>query len=312
MNLIPQIIDPFSGLHEPRKEEVVLCRRNIQVTGEISSYAKSATVVIAMPLHNQASTLRASIVSAISQVLKEGHCAIVLLDDQSTDNWQKEVDDILPHPAVIVITAHCGSAANARNAILDFVETELPSARWIARLDSDDLLCSEVSVEALVSPGEAKGATFVIGSNHLVQDGTHVEPSNIAESDVLLDPQRLAKFIADFCNGDSLNELPSCNILIRTQQGIRYPLISSAEDHWLVSQLLMFRSNEAAIVRYPIYCHYTLNGKTTISNEKIGTYHQSRKRLAMVCRTWINALSSPANSLAWEWKDVSVCKINTS
>jgi len=299
MNQVAHRDDPFVGLRAPPKEEVVLCRRNLRVTGKLTSYAQSASVVIAMPLHNQASTLRAALESAISQRLTEGHCAVALLDDQSTDNWQQEVTDLLLHPAIIVLSGHCGNAALARNAILDFVEMELPSARWVARLDSDDLLCSETSVDALVSAGEAKGASFVIGSNHLVHDNVQVKPSNIANPEILLDRERLVGFIEDFCFARAANELPSCNLLIRTGYGIRYPSLHSAEDHWLVAQLLMFRPDEAVIVPYPVYCHYTLKGQTTTSNEQLGSYRQAREKMAMASRAWLAALSEPGELLGF-------------
>ena len=61
--------DPFYGFRAPIKEEEILCPRNLRVVGEISSYAQSAVVAIAMPLHNQASTLYFALKSALSQTL---------------------------------------------------------------------------------------------------------------------------------------------------------------------------------------------------------------------------------------------------
>ncbi len=291
--------DPFHGFRAPIKEEEILCPRKLRVEGEISSYAQSAVVAIAMPLHNQASTLYFALESALSQTLTEGHCAVVLLDDQSTDDWESEIADLLEHPGLILLKGHCGSAALARNAILDFVESDLPNVRWVARLDPDDLLCSSTSVDALVCEGEFKGASFVLGSNYLERDRVPVKPDNIANPDILLDREQLVQFIEAFCFGQSANELPSCNLLLRTRCGIRYPSIRSAEDHWLVAQLLFFRADEAAILPYPVYCHYSLRGQTTTNNEKIGAHRHVREELASASRTWLSSRSEPGEFLGF-------------
>ncbi len=291
--------DPFDGFRAPIKEEEILCSRNLRAAGKISRYAQSAAVVIAMPLHNQASTLYFALESALSQTLTEGHCAVVLLDDNSTDDWQTEIADLLEHPGLVLLKGHCGTAALARNAILDFVESDLPNARWVARLDPDDLLCSSTSVDALVCAGESKGASFVLGSNHLERDRVPVKPDNIANPDILLDREQLVQFIEAFCFGQSVNELPSCNLLLRTRCGIRYPSIRSAEDHWLVAQLLFFRGDEAAILPYPVYCHYSLRGQTTTNNEKIGAHRRIREELASASQTWLASLSEPGEFLGF-------------
>lgn len=291
--------DTFGGLQTPRKREVILCRRNLRLVERVTQHAREASVVIAMPLYNQAGTLKAALESALAQKLKTGHCAIVLLDDHSTDNWQLEVKDILLHPAVIVLEAHCGNAALARNAILDFVESELPGVKWIARLDPDDLLCSEESVECLRSAGESQSASFVIGSNGLIQQGKPIYPDNIAKPDMLLDRRKLAKFIEEFCLGHASNELPSCNLLIRAGQGIRYPILQSAEDHWLVAQLLMFKSEHAAVVPYPVYCRYTLKGATTTRNQRNGAHRRTREFLARAAKVWLAATTDADEILGY-------------
>jgi hypothetical protein len=61
--------DPFCDIRAPIRDEEILCGRNLRVVSEISSYAQSAVVAIAMPLHNQASTLHFALKSALSQTL---------------------------------------------------------------------------------------------------------------------------------------------------------------------------------------------------------------------------------------------------
>lgn len=284
-------------LREPRALAVVTCRRNLTLQKPISDYARAATVVIGIPFKNSAQTLRRSIESALTQELAEGHCAIVILDDQSSDAWMNDVGDLLAHRAMVHVTGHCGSPAQARNAVLDFIETELPQARWIARLDADDCFSSAGAVEALRSEGENKDALFVVGSNDLVSSGEVQDSPNIANPDVLLNPSRLVEFIHAFCSGQSRHELPSCNLLLRSGSGIRYPLLRSAEDHWLVAQLLVFKRARAAIVPTPLYCRYTLKGSATSANTRSGAHKKTRAKLVEASRAWLSMLDSGMDML---------------
>lgn len=279
-------------LREPRTLAEVTCRRNLALQKPISDYARAAEVVIGIPFRNAAQTLRRSIESALAQELAEGHCVIVILDDQSSDAWMNDVGDLLDHPAMIHVTGHCGSPAQARNAVLDFIETELPQARWIARLDADDCFSSAGAVEALRSEGESKDALFVIGSNDLVCNGEVQDSPNIANPEVLLSPSRLVEFIHAFCAGQSRHELPSCNLLLRSGSGFRYPLLRSAEDHWLVAQLLVFKSERAAVVPTPLYCRYTLKGSATSANTRSGAHKKTRTKLIEASQAWLSMLDS--------------------
>src|SRR5690606_3797337 len=108
--------------------------------------------------------------------------------------------------------------AHARNALLDLVDAYFPAARWIARLDADDVFASPEVLRAMISKGDRAGATFVLGSNHLDLGGLRLVDSNMADTEVLLDQRRLHAFIEEFCHQRSRFELPSCNLVIRARQ----------------------------------------------------------------------------------------------
>lgn len=283
----------------PRTLNTVLCSRKTRLVGDVSAHALAAQVAIAMPLHNQAETLRRALKSALAQRLTSGHCVVILLNDQSTDGWQLTVQDLLENPAVVLLESHCGTAAHARNAILDFIDSSLPEVQWVARLDPDDLLCSDRSVDTLRVAGDSSNALFSLGSNYLTLDGAPVTPDNIADPRLLLNPDTLTNFIDDFCHGRANNELPSCNLLLRARTGIRYPLLKSAEDHWLVAQLLMFRPERAAITPLPVYCRYALNGATTADNHNTGAHRRARESLASAAKVWRHAISLNAQVLGY-------------
>ncbi len=283
--------------YAPRKLNTVLCSRGTRLVNDISAHAFAAQVAIAMPLHNQAGTLRRALLSALAQRLTCGHCVIILLDDQSTDEWQQTVQDLLVSPAIVVLESHCGTAAHARNAILDFVDSALPEVQWVARLDPDDVLCSDKSVDALRVAGDTNNASYSVGSNYLTLNGVTVAPDNIADPSVLLNCEKLTRFIDDFCHGRAMNELPSCNLLLRTRTGVRYPLLKSAEDHWLVAQLLMFKPEQAAVTPLPVYCSYALNGATTTDNHSTGVHRTARESLDRAAKVWKHAISLDAQVL---------------
>ena len=114
---------------------------------------------------------------------------IVILDDLSTDGWETSVAPFLADPRVVVLKANCGSAAKARNALLDWVDEHLPAAVWIARLDADDRFACTEAVAALVKAGEWAEARFVLGSNHLERGGVPQPYSNIADPGWLHHPR---------------------------------------------------------------------------------------------------------------------------
>tara|TARA_R110000868_G_scaffold96949_1_gene266635 strand:+ start:2599 stop:5535 length:2937 start_codon:yes stop_codon:yes gene_type:complete len=242
-------------------------------------------------LHNQGEQLTAALGSAMQQTLfRSGEVCIVILDDQSTDGWKESCGGLLDHPRIVVLHGNCGSAARARNALLDYVDDHFSCAEWVARLDADDVLAAEDSLEALISEGRATASQYVIGSNYLRVGQTTLARSNIAYSSVLLNRTRLLAFIQAFCVGDQEQELPSCNLLLRTKSNIRYPDIRSAEDHWLVASLLFFRPETGAVVSSSVYCNYSLSGQTTSENRIKREWTRQRIQLAQAAERWVQVL----------------------
>lgn len=274
--------------HAPLQRKVGLCLRNLSVIKVCNKEYRKSEVIIAITLHNQKNTIRAALSSALAQTLVKNYKArIVVLDDQSVDAWQKEVSDLLQHPSVTLVRANAGSAARARNAILDYAEKD-QYAIWTARLDADDELATPQSVEALWKEGIKQNASYVIGSNLLKKSGELQDFINIADPEILLSSTKLNSFIEAFCSGKQEQELPSCNLLLRTDITLRYPNVRSAEDHWLLIRLLTHYTEQAAIVPNPIYAVYSLNGNDTKKNRKNDIWKIQRKRLAEASKCWFD------------------------
>lgn len=278
----------------PRTTQTVLSPRFLQLQTSLSTEAREASVAIGICIRNQARQLPQALASAMSQqVIQQGMGVVVILDDASDDAWQLSVANWLHHPRVVVVSGLCGSAARARNALLDWVDTELPAVRWVARLDADDLLVDHRSVAALIQAGEAESACYVLGSNHLSIRGQRLPSSNIADPAVLQHRSSLLAFIEAFCLNGQQQELPSCNLLLRTQSGVRYPDVRSAEDHWLVAELLMLQTHKGVIVPSPVYAEYSLGGDVTIQNRRSKEWARQRQRLASAAKLWKAILERP-------------------
>lgn len=277
----------------PRTQQEVLCLRDLRFVGSISEEAYCAEIVIGITVRNQANHLPSALASALAQsVVEEGRAVVLVLDDQSTDDWRERSREHLSNPRLIVATGACGTAARARNALLDLVDDHFPRARWVARLDADDCLASAESVAALCRAGEEAEARFVVGSNFLVVGGRRLGYANIADPKVLQNPRRLLALIESFCFGDSEQELPSCNLVLRCRSGVRYPDVRSAEDHWLVAQLLFFSSEAGVVVPSPVYSTYSLGGAETHYNRRSAQWAIQRERLARAAKTWVRVLES--------------------
>lgn len=276
----------------PLKMAVSLSARSLHFSQAPNPQTQQAQIVVVMALRNQAAYLSSALASALGQNIELGKLAVLILDDQSSDNWRETAHVLLADPRVVIAHGICGSAAHARNALLDLVDLHLPSVKWVARLDADDTFASPNVLQVMTDEGERTGASFVLGSNHLLLNDKHLPQSNIADPVALSDPKQLLEFIEAFCHQRSQFELPSCNLVLRARQGVRYPIIRSAEDHWLVSSLLLFRLSEAAIVPYPVYCTYRLDGSTSQQNRDSTEWHQTRTRLAQAFAIWYETLQN--------------------
>jgi len=261
--------------------------REIKIGGKQYINAK---VIIAITLHNQSRSLKKTLNSALSQTMVVDKLArIVILDDQSNDDWLSYNTKLIQHDAITILFACCGSPARARNQLLDYARNK--SVKWVARLDSDDYLENKLSLESLFNEGEKNSSTFVLGSNRLIKDGNKLTISNIVNSEIFKSKKLLLEFIDDFCSFKSKQELPSCNLLLRANSGFSYPNVKSAEDHWLVAKLLMLHNEKGSFVSTPFYSVYSLDGNDSKQNQESLVWYEQRKRLIIAVSIWYEMLS---------------------
>ncbi|MFN3731631.1 glycosyltransferase [Comamonas testosteroni] len=292
--------DPSVDWSEPRVPRVALTQRNIHFLKTPSEAALKAQVIVGLTHRNHPEELREALRSALEQDVTQS-VVFLVLDDSSDEGWMRTLEDpLVSDPRLVVAAGHFGSPPQARNALLDLVDQQFPSARWVARMDADDRFATAGSLQALVHAGDASNSSFVIGSNHLSVNGTVLPSVNFARAETLQDRQRLNTFIQSFCRQEIPNELPSCNLLLRTQSGIRYPNASSAEDHWLVAGLFMHRPQDGCVVTEPVYAIYSLEGEATRANKKVENWTTSRLALAHAAEAWHRA-HQISNSTVLGW-----------
>lgn len=285
---------------EPRVPKVRLTHRNIHFLIAPSEVAMQASVIVGLSHRNHPSGLNEALRSAMAQDMADD-LAFLVLDDSSDEGWMRSLDaDLLSDPRLVVAAGRFGSPPQARNGLLDVVDECFPNAKWVARMDADDRFAEAASLRALVHAGDQSDSLFVIGSNRLSVDGEILPAVNWATAETLLDQSRLNAFIQAFCRQQVPNELPSCNLLLRTGASIRYPNANSAEDHWLVAGLLMHRPHEGCVVTEPAYAVYSLGGVVTQANQKSDAWEKSRLALAQAAEVWHRAHMTPgATALGW-------------
>jgi glycosyltransferase involved in cell wall biosynthesis len=247
--------------------------------------AWDARVVVVVPLHDQAEPLSVCLESIAQQEVPKGGLAVLVLDDGSGDDWTATVSRRGSNLKVIVGGVRCGSAAKARNAAIELVDRALPRARWVARLDADDRFSTSRSLVEACALGDERCADWILGGNRLVRHGELLDRVNPATA-ALLNRQAVLTVLDEMARGVAYNELPSCNLILRARSGRRYPEVASAEDHWLVAELLLNHAESGAIMECPYYCDYNLGGETTALNRRASTYLSSRAALHAEATIW--------------------------
>lgn len=240
--------------------------------------------MVAICHRNQVEALTCALESVEQQsMFQQGLLQVAVLDDCSDASQVAKLQVFAAKPYVTLLRADCGNASQARNTLLDWADQQC-SVQWIARLDADDLFAHEYSVSDLIALAVKHNKKAALGGNQLKLNGRFLHSNNHPNADWLHSTSSFVEFIEEFCSGRSLNELPSCNLILANQAGFRYPNIKSAEDHWLVASLIMLAPELLVIDSVGLYSIYHLNGSTTADNKISTSWHSSRKKLAHVFR----------------------------
>lgn len=253
-------------------------------------------VVVGVATHAARHDLARCLASIAAQQLAPGRVGVVvLLDTPGSELYSPALPDDL-RCRTWLLRANCGSPARARNAILEFVEGHIPSCRWVARLDWDDRFADPASLPAAVAAGDAEGSRFVLGGNRVLdRSGTTLRVN--AGGAWLRDKDAVVSRLRAMADGTAENELPSCNLLLAARAGVRYPDTPSAEDHWLVADLLLNHAYDGAVLESTLFADYTVDGSFTADAKRTERYRAARVALHRAAQTWTAVATLPGRIL---------------
>ena len=254
----------------------------------VHGHPQENKVVIGVAVHNGRATIRRCLESILSQRGFQGKLWIVIADDNSTDNWEAEVIDLLALPNILLIKVKNNSVYKTRNDIHDFVHRYFEENFLLGRLDCDDEFSDKEVLSKIERIYTATQADVVLAGNYLRQDGAILDRINRASKN-LLEPEYVLERLEKMAKGVPEAELPSCNTFLTSKSLLSYPNEKSAEDHFLLTELLLGPHDLKIVVAEVVLSTiYNLSGNSTATNKKSETYLETRKRLyqkgADLCR----------------------------
>ena len=245
----------------------------------VHSQPRENKVIIGVAVHNGLATIRRCLESILSQRGFQGKLWIVIVDDNSTDKWEAEVKDLLALPNVLSIKVKNNSVYKTRNDIHDFVRRYFKENFLLGRLDCDDEFSDKDVLSKIERIYMDSQADVVLAGNYLRQDGAVLDRVNRATKH-LLEPEYVMARLKKMMQGDSEAELPSCNTFLTSRSLLNYPDERSAEDHFLLTELLLGPHELKIVVAEDILSTvYNLSGNSTAKNKKSEAYLETRKRL---------------------------------
>lgn len=244
-----------------------------------SFYRTKEIIAVMMPLKNGANSIRQAVLSFVKQNPTKRHSLLFIGNDSSSDNWVEQIEDILQmYPNILIKDINGGSAPKARNALTEYIIKEFPKTYFLCRLDSDDKLTTPNTLSHIEFLFSSNKAEAVLGGNYQSYKDNIVGENRAKR--IFHSKDYMSERLMRMSQGDVTAELPSCNLCFRPRAYIPYPMESSAEDHWmLINMMLTIKLEKFIIAEELMYCTYNLGGSVTFENKKKDVYINSRKKL---------------------------------
>lgn len=278
------VADKITQLNNPN----IFCIRNFKTKHNSGTGAwNSEKIVLAMPLHNGAATIRRAVLSIINQKNVRRKLMLVIGNDNSTDGWQQAIEDLITDNIIIINIVNGEKSYKVRNAINNYILNNLENVAYIGRLDADDELADESVISKLEQIINSQCPDVIVAGNYQ-RNRTEITGTNIPDKNLLIDNyliERLHKMSLDVFEA----ELPSCNTFVKPESIIKYPPKESAEDHWFLVELLLKKDRlKIHIAEDIIYSIYSVAGNLTKKNKANEEYIRSRKELYEYLKNKIN------------------------
>ena len=119
--------------------------------------------------------------------------AILLVADNCSNSWIDSHTSYFMKRSITVIRTECGSAWKARNTSITAVAELFPKAKWIARLDDDDILAGDFVLQTMWNKLCGNhNALWAIAGNYQSQHGIRLSHCNLP-CEQLVNPSYLLK-----------------------------------------------------------------------------------------------------------------------
>lgn len=255
-------------------------------------------IIVCMLVYNTGPEIKDAINSIRSQETSRS-VSILIIDGGISDDWKKYIHTF---EDIVIVKVSEYSVSQSRNLSHQISNKVFPVAKWICRLDSDDVLHSTSSIEAISQrlDMEASEKNWAIAGNSLSENGIRIDRINLPGENIL-NPEIIISRIKRMARGEADAELPSCNLWIRPGFRAIYPDIESAEDHWLVAHLLVNQPEEGLILHDNLFANYSLSGQNTEKNRSKGAFEESRERLFSSAKYWINGEYDGSEEICIGW-----------
>lgn len=248
----------------------------------------NSKIVLTIVVKNGQQTISRCLDSVFEQ---EGidELGVLLLDDNSSDDWKQVIQEQLRHPALVVHQCKVGEISAIRNLAMYLAKEIFPDYEWLGRLDADDCLDNPHSIAETLQPvlDTSSEAKWILAGNSLCEDGRILERKNLP-SHRLMTKEGLLEATQGMSRRIPKAELPSCNLWLHRDMNVTYPAVPSAEDHWLVAFLLAKHTDSGLLRPNTLYACYTLGGQATSNARRSMHYLTSRKLLNNSVRYWLN------------------------
>lgn len=236
-------------------------------------------IVIGVAIHNNAKTIRRCLLSILNQKQLARKIKIILADDNSSDNWQTTVSDLLADKRIEILHFSNNNVVKTRNAINDYIVKNIKDTALIGRLDADDEYSGEFELSKIEKILDEENPDAILAGNYLRQNNVIIARTNIADSR-LKSTEYILFRLKQMSMGMPEGELPSCNLFVTPQALRPYPNVASGEDHHLLVHYLINQDNYKVFIAedlLPVIYH--LGGIETSNNKKTELYLNSRIEL---------------------------------
>jgi hypothetical protein len=235
---------------------------------------RQINVVVAIGYHSYAQDLPSAITSALQ--LNGLSVRVLILDSSPNGDALVRMGPYALDRRITIKRRLCKRAYSSRNNLIRIANT-MTTCTWLIRLDADDTLVPDAKLVTVLKHCSSK-YDAVLAGNVQVNSNNRVIGHNYAIPG-LLRPAVLLKRLTGMASGRFKDELPSCNLVLRLPCSHFYPAIRSAEDHFLLTKLLLKCSRRIKIARCLLLTRYKVGGTTTVSNLQTNSYIKSRQKI---------------------------------